>query len=166
MRLFLGSALLAIGAATAQPVLAQPAGPGPAMMGPGGPMGGHHPRHIERMLDSVNATEAQRTQIRQILANAGTGMKAQHDAARALHDRMRAILSAPTIDTNAAEQVRLQMQAQHDQASRQRLQVMIDVAQVLTPEQRAKAAELMARRGDRMREHMRDRPARDGAPRS
>ncbi|MFG5410434.1 ion channel [Piscinibacter sakaiensis] len=55
------------------------------------------------------------------------------------------------------EQLRLQMVAQHDQASRKHLQVMLDVAQVLTPEQRAKIGERMAQAGERWR-HRGERP--------
>jgi Spy/CpxP family protein refolding chaperone len=169
MRLFFGSALIAVASAVALPSFAQPGpgGMGPAGMGPGpgGPFGGS-PRHIDRMLDSVNATDAQRTQIKAILAAAATDMKAQHQAGRALHEKARAIFVAPTIDANAAEQIRLQMLAQHDQMSRKTLQVMLDIAQVLTPDQRAKLGDLMAKRGERMREHMRQRPQDGTAPKS
>ena len=172
MRVLFGSALIAVAASTMSPAFAQghhgPGGMGPAAMGqgPGGPFGGS-PRHIERMLDGVNATDAQRAQIKQIVAAAAVDMKAQREAGRSLRERSRQIFTAPTIDANAAEQVRLQMLTQHDQMSRKTLQVMLDVAQVLTPEQRAKIGAQMARRGEQMREHQHERPAREGAaPRS
>lgn len=162
-RLFFGSLLLAVSAAAVMPAFAQGHhGPGAHHAAMGGGPGGS-PRHMERLLSSVNATDAQKAQIKQINDAARADLKAQHEAGRALRDKLRAVMSAPTIDTNAAEQLRLQMVAQHDQVSKRRLQMMLDVAQVLTPEQRAKLAEQMAKRGERMRDHMQ----RDGgAPRS
>jgi Spy/CpxP family protein refolding chaperone len=169
MRLFIGSLLVATSAAVVLPAFAQGpghhGGPGHgAMGGPGGAGAfGGSPRHMERLLDSVGATDAQKAQIKQILDASRADMRKQHEAARALHDKTRQVLTAPTIDTNAAEQLRQQMLAQHDQASRRGLQTMIDVAQVLTPEQRAKVGEQMAQRQSRMQERM-QRMQRDGMP--
>lgn len=170
MRLFVGSLLLAVASALALPALAD--GPGgrhggpdhAGMGGPGGPLGGS-PRHMARMLDEVGATDAQKAQIKQIVDASRAEMDKQREAGRALRTRMRQVLTAPTIDTNAAEQLRLQMIAQHEQASRRGLQTMVDVAQVLTPEQRAKVGERMARHEARMQERMNGRGGpRDGAP--
>lgn len=175
-RLFVGSLLLAVASAMAWPALAdgpggRHGGPGHASMGgpgPGGPFGGS-PRHMERLLDEVGATDAQKAQIKQIVDASRAEMTKQHEAGRALRTKMRQVLTAPTIDTNAAEQLRLQMIAQHEQASRRGLQTMVDMAQVLTPEQRAKVGERMARREVRMQERMHERMngrggPRDGAP--
>lgn len=172
MRLFFGSLLVAASAAAVIPAFAQGHhgghGPGAGMMGPGagGPMLGGSPRHMERMLDSVAATDAQKAQIKQIADAARSDMLKQREAGRALHDKMRQALTAATIDTNAVEQLRLQMLAQHDQASRRGLQTMVDIAQVLTPEQRAKVGEQMAKMASMRQERM-QRYQRDGAaPRS
>lgn len=166
MRLFFGGLLVAASAAAVMPAFAQGhhGGHGPGMMGPGagGPMFGGAPRHMERMLDGVGATEAQKAQIRQIADAARSDMRKQREAGRALHDKMRQALTAATIDTNAVEQLRLQMLAQHDQASRRGLQTMVDIAQVLTPEQRAKIGEQMAKAASMRQERM-QRFQRDGA---
>ena len=141
-----------------------------AQHGPGG-QGGHGgmgmlggaPAHLNRMLDGVNATDAQRTQIKQIAQAAAADMKAQHGARRALREKGIQLFTAPTVDAAAAEQLRQQMLAQHDQTSRRTLQAMLDVSAVLTPEQRIKFGERMKQRGDRMREHsdqMRERMQR------
>lgn len=121
------------------------------MEGAGMMMGG---RGAERMLDGINATDAQRTQIRQIFKAAADDMKAQREQRRALHERGLQIFSAPTVDAAAAESLRQQMLQLHDQASKRRMQAMLDVSQVLTPEQRVKLAERMKQRGDMMRERM------------
>ena len=64
------------------------------------------------------------------------------------------IFTAPTVDANAAEQLRQQTLAQHDQMSKRVTQAMLDVARVLTPEQRAKIGERMRDRQARMEERM------------
>ena len=138
-----------------------------AQHGPGGHGGmgmlGGAPAHLNRMLDGVNATDAQRTQIKQIAQAAAADMKALHDARRALREKGMQLFTAPTVDAAAAEQLRQQMLVQHDQTSRRTLQAMLDVSAVLTPDQRIKFGERMKQRGDRMREHsdqMRERMQR------
>ena len=111
----------------------------------------HMGRMIDHMLDGLNASDAQRGQIKQIAAGAATDLKAQGEAGRALRQRAMQAFTAPTVDAGAVEQVRQQMLQQHDQMSRRMTQAMLDVARVLTPEQRA-----------RLGERMRDRQARDG----
>ena len=129
-------------------------GPGPGMMWGGG-----------RMLDGLDLSEAQRAQIRQITQDARAGMKSQFDAGRALRDKQMAVLTAPTVDAAAAESVRQQMLAQHDAMSKQMTQTMVAVANVLTPEQRAKFAERMKQRAEHRHERM-QRGANASAPRS
>lgn len=128
------------GAAVVVPLVAMAVPGGPDMMGcrHGAPFAG---RMLDRMLDDVSATEAQRTQIKQIAEIAQADLKAQAEAGRALRDKGLALMAAPTLDAVAAESLRQQMMAQHDQASRRMLQVMLDIGRVLTPEQRAKLAE-------------------------
>lgn len=128
---------------------------------------GHVGRGIDHMLDGLNATDAQRSQIRQIATAAAADLKAQREARRALREKGIQLLAAPSVDAGAAEALRQQMLAQHDQASQRMLQAMLDVANVLTPEQRAKLGERMKKRhavmNDRMqrmhREHVPQPPA-------
>ncbi len=104
-------------------------------------MFGGSARHVERMLDAAGATEAQRTQIRQIMTTAAPSMKQLREQGRVLRERTQQVMTAPVIDANAAEQLRLQMVTHHDAVLKQRLAVMLDVAQQLSPEQRAKIGE-------------------------
>jgi periplasmic protein CpxP/Spy len=126
------------------------------MHGGGGMMGNPERmgRMMDHMLDGLNATDAQRSQIKQIAQAAGTDMKAQRDANRALHEKAMQVFTAPNVDAAAAEQVRQQMLAQHDQMSKRTLQAMLDASKVLTPEQRTKLGERMKQRSDSMRERM------------
>ncbi len=133
------------------------------MWGDGGPgMAGGSGRMVDRMLDGLNATDAQRTQIRQITQAAMADGKAQFEAGRALREKGLALMSAPTIDTAAVEALRQQMLAQHEQMSKKMTETMIAVANVLTPEQRAKFAERMKMRGEERREHMQRRQGASG----
>ena len=160
--------VLAIAAAFAvMSVHAQGTGaPPPPMMAPGGAP--HHmDRGMDRMLDGVDATDAQRAQIRQIFQAAAADLKVQHEADRALREKQMQIFAAPTVDAAAAESVRLQMQAQHDAVSKRMLQAMLDASKLLTPEQRAKMGENMKNRDGRMHDRMqrssgKPRPAEGG----
>ena len=155
MRLMMASLLVA-GAAAVLSVSAF-AGPGAGH----GMRGGEHSmmmgRMGDRMLDAVNATDAQRAQIKQIMQAARDDLKVQRDANRGLRERSLAIFAAPTVDAAQAESVRQQMIAQHDASSRRMLQAMLDASRVLTPEQRAKLAERVKERAARMQEHMQGR---------
>jgi Spy/CpxP family protein refolding chaperone len=115
---------------------------GSGMMG--GPMMGG--KHSARMLDAVGATAEQKAQIKQIMDAAHTELKAQRDAGRGLHDQMRQLFTQPTVDARAVETLRQQMLAQHDQASKRMMQAMLDGSRVLTPEQRAKMADMAGQR--------------------
>jgi Spy/CpxP family protein refolding chaperone len=156
MRWLIAGLVLAVSATVALSAWAQH---GPGGHGHGGMMGGPgmfmgSPEHIDHMLDRLNASDAQRAQIKQIAQQAAADLKAQHEAGRALHERAAQILTAPTIDANAAEAVRQQMMQQHDAASRRMLQAMLDASRVLTPEQRAKIGEQMKQRAAKMQERM------------
>ncbi len=157
MKRMLSGMVIAVAATFALSAWAQPGGHGPGMHGmgnmdgPGMMMGG---RGIDHMLDGLNASDAQRTQIRQIFKAAADDLRGQREQRRALHERGLQIFGAPTVDAAAAEQLRQQMQALHEQASKRMLQAMLDASKVLTPEQRAKLAERMKQRGEMMRERM------------
>jgi periplasmic protein CpxP/Spy len=122
------------------------------MFGGGSPE--HMGRAIDHMLDGLNASDAQRSQIEQIVAQAAADLKAQAAAGRGLRQRGMQIFTAPNVDAAAAEQLRQQMLQQHDQMSRRVTRAMLDVANVLTPEQRAKVGERMRDRQARMEERM------------
>lgn len=160
MKWMLSGMVVAVAATFALSAWAMPGGHGHrGMDGPGMMMGG---RGLDHMLDGLNASDAQRSQIQQIFKAAADDMKAQRDQRRALHERGLQIFSAPTVDASAAESLRQQMLQMHDQASKRRMQAMLDASKVLTPEQRAKLAERMKQRGEMMRERMermeRERP--------
>jgi Spy/CpxP family protein refolding chaperone len=130
-------------------------GPGPrGGMSMFGGVSGQMGHGIDRMLDGLGVTDAQRTQIKQITTSAAADIRAQREAGRALHEKGMQLFAAPTVDASAAESLRQQMLAQHDQSSKRMLQAMLDVSKVLTPEQRARMAQRAKERQDMMRERM------------
>jgi len=143
------AAALALGgvAAQAQP---GPGGPGhhhgSAAMG-GGFFGGGH------MLDIVNATDAQRSQIEAIFKAARQDLSGQRETGMKLHQQLATLYTATNIDAAAIEAVRQQISAQHEVASKRLSQASIDAARVLTPEQRAKIAEVAKRHQARAAAH-------------
>ena len=54
------------------------------------------------------------------------------------------------------------MLAQHDAASRRMLQAMLDISNVLTPDQRAKLGQVIQQRQQQMQEHMQQRMQQNG----
>ena len=129
-------------------------GPGMGMM-----MGG---RGLERMLDGVNASAEQRTQIKAIAERTRTDMQAQREAGKATRQQLVTLFAQPTVDANAAEALRAQMLQQHDQSSRRMMQAMLEVSRVLTPEQRKQLADRAAQRGSMMERHMNERRTLEG----
>lgn len=169
LRLFVATALVALLGSVSLAVLAAPPEGADGAGGPGGHgmhghRGLHNPHHVMRMLDAVNATPEQRAQIKQIMQAAKPEMAAQHEAGRKLHEQSQALLTQPNIDARAAETLRQQMLAQHDQASKRRLQLMLDMSRVLTPEQRKTLAERMNQQRSMMERHRSEREALQGAP--
>ena len=127
------------------------AGSGADMMVFGG-QSRHFSRMVDHLLDGLSATDAQRAQIKQIAMGAAADIKTQRDSARGLREKGLQIFTAPTVDAVAAEGVRQQMSAQHDMTCKRYLKAMLDVSNVLTPEQRAKVGETMKQRQAKMQE--------------
>jgi protein CpxP len=163
LKWFVAGAVLALASLAVTTAQAAPMGGGPGGHhgGPGGygaMMGGPH---MDRMLDRINATTEQRAQIKQITAAAQVDMKAQHESGRALREQFMALFAQPTVDARAAEELRQKQMLQRDAASKRMLQMMLDVSQVLSPDQRKQIADSMAERRNMMQRHQRERQSID-----
>ena len=107
-------------------------------------------RRIEAMvafaLADVDATVEQRDRIGAIMKAAANDLQ----ASRKLHMQARRqsmqLLTASTIDRAQLEKLRVEQMQLGDSTSRRLLQAMMDSAEVLTPEQRAKVAERWQKR--------------------
>ena len=71
-------------------------------------------RHIDRLLDDVKATDAQRQQIKQITDKARSDVMALHEQGKGLHERAASLWTAPKIDAAEAEKLRQQMLGRGD----------------------------------------------------
>ena len=163
LRLLVATAVIALAGGLSQAVLAAPQEGHGGRGGPG--MGLFDGRHAEHMLDAVNATPEQRSQVKQILQAAKSDRAAQRDAGRKLHEQSQALFAQPSVDARAVETLRQQMLAQHDLASKRTTQLMLDVSRVLTPEQRKTLSERMAQRRAMMERHRAERDSMERAPR-
>lgn len=158
-------------AACAVGVMAQPMeGRGPGGGGRGGP-GGCEPQAmapsvlpmgpgLDRLLEDIKASTEQRDQIRKIVQQA---RQAEQDSQRSAQDQLlQAFVAA---DTKQAEAARQQTLSRHDAASKRANQVLMDVAKVLTAEQRKQLVERLKQRSDRPEGGPNPEGGASGAPR-
>jgi Spy/CpxP family protein refolding chaperone len=119
---------------------ARAAGPAGDEAGEGMPM-----RRMQRILDRVGATPAQREQIRAIWSGLRPQLRAERVQHKSLRQQMVAALTAPTINAGEVERLRKQSMASADKISALFTQGMVASAQVLTPDQRKLAGEELAK---------------------
>lgn len=133
-KLVLGSVLLIAGVAGAG-ALAQAGGE----HGPGG-RGGEAMmmKRADHLLRSVDATPEQRTQIGAIMAKAKSDLAPVRATFGETRGQFANIVAGTQVDREAAERLRAERIATADQASKRMLTAVLDAAEVLTPEQRAK----------------------------
>ena len=105
----------------------------------------HHRHGLEglqfglvRALDSVGATSAQESKIHDIVATAAVGMERDTGAWRDARKRMLDLLRAPSIDQAAVERLRAEQVVALDERSKAVLGAVVEAAEQLNPEQRAK----------------------------
>ena len=170
LRLFTLTALIGLTGAVLQPAQAAPGGHG-AMGGHGemGAMGGrgmgmHGPGHMGRMLDSVGASAEQKAQIKTIMEAARSDLKPVHAQMKTLRAQSAALFAQPNVDANAVEATRLQMQTLHGQASKRMVQAMVESSRVLTPDQRARMADMMNKRRAMAERHRAEAESLMGKP--
>ena len=88
-------------------------------------------------LDAVDATPEQRTAVRALLLAERDTLSALREEAAALRERVRALFLAPTIDRAAVEDARTDAIALLDRGTATTLDLVVDLAELFTPEQRA-----------------------------
>jgi protein CpxP len=125
---------------------AQPA-PRPNMpMQQHGP-GGDIEKRVDRMLKRVNASAEQTTKVHAIVQTAKADIAPMRATLRDSRKQMRTLLGAPQIDPAAIETLRVQESTTRDQISRRVTAAIIEAANLLTPDQRAKLATMGPQHG-------------------
>ena len=116
-----------------------------------GPRGERFERHMDRrigwMVKKVGGTTEQRDRIIAIMKASRVDDASLRAQEREVRGRIATLMKAPTLDRAAIEQQRSQLMSLRDQQSRRFTAAMVDSAEVLTPDQRIKAAELRERGG-------------------
>jgi periplasmic protein CpxP/Spy len=103
--------------------------------------------HVEmivgHVLDRVDATDEQQAQIDAILADAHAEMEEGRADREERHEEIKDLLSMETVDRAALETVRLEAVDHFEEVSQLGVQVIGDVCDVLTAEQRAELIDLV-----------------------
>lgn len=126
-----------------------------------GPHGGWHggmdsmdPAALGKRIDAmvafrladIDATPEQRERIAAIVKAAAADLRTIREQHMKARRQSLALFAAPTIDRAALEKLRVEQLQLGDSASRRMLQAMMDSADVLNADQRAKLIERMQRR--------------------
>jgi len=100
-------------------------------------------KRIERMVNRIlpDGTAEQKTKVSAIAKAAMNDLRPLHEKLRATRMESMKILAQPNIDRSALERNRAAAIQTADQISKRRTQAILDAADVMTPEQRAKAVE-------------------------
>lgn len=103
-------------------------------------------RRTRHMLDEVKASDAQKAKASALVSASVERGAPLAGKLRDNHVQMRKLMSAAMIDKAAIEALRAEQIRLMDEASKLMTQTMQDVAEVLTPEQRAKLADKLENR--------------------
>lgn len=152
--LWVGLTLIAVtGAAALSAAQAYGFGGGGWRHGGGGP-GAFMERRVQRVLEKVGATDAQKAQIKATWDGLRPEMKALHEQQAELRKQIAQAAGAPTIDTARVEQLRQQSVQLVDKTSIVLTRGLLATAQALTPEQRKQVlAEIEKRHRDYGEKH-------------
>ena len=121
--------------------------------------GPHADRHAERLLKRIKATDEQRASIKKLMTQAREQQKPLFDEGRALHDDALKLWGSPEVDAAAVEQLRMRMNAHHQRMTEANSKLFLEVARILTPQQRQEIVKSFQDRKDRREQR------KDGAPR-
>jgi Spy/CpxP family protein refolding chaperone len=100
---------------------------------------------VRRMFSSVNASEDQKARADAIVKQALADLQPLSQKRREGHKAAIDLLSKPSIDRGAVEAQRQQQVRLADATSKRMTQAFVDLAEVLTPEQRAALAQRMGK---------------------
>jgi len=114
-------------------------------------MGKFADKRMQRMLDDVKASDAQKEKASAIVKASLEQGAPLAEKMRDNHLQMRKLMAAPTLDKAAIEAMRAEQIKLADEVSKQMTSTILAVADVLTPEQRVQLAEKMEKRHSKLR---------------
>jgi len=120
---------------------------------PGDEMFGHM---LGMMTDILDLTDAQQAQIKQIYQNAKPAMEPLWQQEHQSHQALMALITSGNFDQAKAQAIANQEAQIHAQLEVQHAQSAAQAFQVLTPEQKTKFNQLMAKRQQRIEQHMQE----------
>lgn len=100
---------------------------------------------LEHLLDELDASDAQRARAAQLAEARAPALFALMSEGRALRQKAKGVLLAKELDQTQLATLRAQLDSVYARGADSALQGLFDLAAVLTPEQRAKLAERLAR---------------------
>jgi protein CpxP len=109
----------------------------------------HADRMVRHLAIEVDATNDQTEKLRTIVKAALKDLIPLREKIKSSRERLRELLTAPTIDRAGLESLRTEQMANIDAATRRFTQALADAGDVLSPEQRRKLEERL----DEWREH-------------
>ncbi|MDJ0577456.1 MAG: Spy/CpxP family protein refolding chaperone [Xenococcaceae cyanobacterium MO_234.B1] len=104
-------------------------------------------QRIERMIQQLDLTPEQTEQINAIREESRSENEALKQEIRSNRQQMQSLLASDA-SSNELRQQHQQMQRLHQQMGDRRFETMLQIREVLTPEQRAKMAELISNRSE------------------
>jgi protein CpxP len=104
-------------------------------------MAEHIEHRVKYVLSDIGTTDEQTAQIKSIIQAAAHDVHAMHNQHGATHQQLKEIFSAASVDRSRLEALRADHIRLADEASARVVAALADAADVLTPEQRAAAAQ-------------------------
>ncbi len=102
----------------------------------------HAYRAVSHLMSRVDASDEQEAAARVIVDETFVELGELRFDRRALHGEVMALISAETVDRDSIEALRVEKLTSVDLASRALIGGLVELAEVLTPEQRAQLGEL------------------------
>ena len=106
----------------------------------------------DKWQEQLNLSADQKAQIKQIRDQEKTSSEGLRQQMKAAAEKQKSLMTGNATDDQLRQQHR-EMQALHQQVSERRFDTMLKIRQILTPEQRVKAAQLMQEHRGHGRHH-------------
>jgi periplasmic protein CpxP/Spy len=121
---------------------------------------GHRGGGKGMMLSGVDLTDAQKAQVKQIMETSRTNMKTVHEQMKANRQQLEASSENGNFNQAQVQSLAAQQGNLHAQMIVEKERVKSQIYQILTPEQKAKAAEMKAQMEQKRQERQQKRAER------